>query len=179
MKTNILNRCLQAVLIAGLDMLACRVTAQDFGTLHQFEAPHPNNYCGVRPESLLLLLNTLYGTDPASGSWSEGTVFALNSEGTGFTNLLSFAPWNINGDTLPNADGAWPRPGAGVKTKCSRDFAEEGLCRLKMDFRIRCAIPLFRKALKSANIALQLATPFKRVLTGLKNSKVFPDSLIP
>ena len=39
---------------------------------------------------LILSGNTLYGTARSGGSSGNGTVFALNTDGTGFTNLHSF-----------------------------------------------------------------------------------------
>ena len=38
---------------------------------------------------LILSGNTLYGTT-SGGSWGDGTVFAINTDGIGFTNLHSF-----------------------------------------------------------------------------------------
>jgi uncharacterized repeat protein (TIGR03803 family) len=51
--------------------------------------------------------NILYGTTIVGGSSSNGTVFALNTDGTGFTNLHSFSP--LVQDT--NSDGAAPKAG--------------------------------------------------------------------
>src|SRR5262249_249401 len=46
---------------------------------------------GANPwAGLVLLGNTLYGTAYRGGSTSYGTVFALNTDGTGFTNLHTF-----------------------------------------------------------------------------------------
>ena len=42
---------------------------------------------------LILSDNTLYGTTSAGGGYDIGTVFALNTDGTGFTNLYSFPCW--------------------------------------------------------------------------------------
>jgi uncharacterized repeat protein (TIGR03803 family) len=39
---------------------------------------------------LVLLSNTLYGTAFYGGSSGKGTVFAIQTDGTGFTNLHSF-----------------------------------------------------------------------------------------
>jgi uncharacterized repeat protein (TIGR03803 family) len=47
---------------------------------------------GARPvDTLLLLGSTLYGTTEYGGSNNAGTVFAISTNGTGFTNLHSFA----------------------------------------------------------------------------------------
>src|ERR1035441_3839605 len=96
MKTCIKNLFPLPALIAALGLiLADRVTAQTFTTLHNFaysEAYWP--YAGV-----ILSGNTLYGTT------SSGTVFALSTNGTGFTVLYRF---NSSG-VLTNSDGASPR----------------------------------------------------------------------
>ena len=41
---------------------------------------------------LSLLGNTLYGATGGGGVWSNGTVFALNTDGSGFANLFQFPP---------------------------------------------------------------------------------------
>ena len=46
---------------------------------------------GANPSGGLVLSGSkLYGTTVAGGSSSNGTIFALNTEGTGFTNLHNF-----------------------------------------------------------------------------------------
>jgi uncharacterized repeat protein (TIGR03803 family) len=58
---------------------------------------------GVNPQAGLILSgNTLYGTAYGGGSSGQGTVFAVNTDGTGFTNLHSFTYVS---------DGANPRAG--------------------------------------------------------------------
>ena len=39
---------------------------------------------------LLLSGNTLYGTTPSGGAFTNGTLFSIHTDGTGFTNLYSF-----------------------------------------------------------------------------------------
>jgi len=51
---------------------------------------------------LVLSGNTLYGTAPRGGSSGDGTVFALNTDGTGFTTLYSFTG---------GSDGGYPTAG--------------------------------------------------------------------
>jgi uncharacterized repeat protein (TIGR03803 family) len=63
------------------------VTAQTFTTLHSF-AGYPSD--GAGPSGLILSGNTLYGTAGGGGSSGVGTVFAVQTNGTGFTNLHSF-----------------------------------------------------------------------------------------
>jgi len=51
---------------------------------------------------LILSGNTLYGTTASGGSSGNGTVFAVNTDGSVFTNLYSFTGGN---------DGGAPRAG--------------------------------------------------------------------
>src|SRR6266478_4408926 len=108
MKTNIKNlfpcravawrRRVLPVLIAGLNLIPVgRMTAQPFKTLHSFTPSSPyytnNNSDGAYPYAGLITNSsgtTLYGTAYNGGSSSNGTVFAVNTDGTGFTILHSF-----------------------------------------------------------------------------------------
>src|SRR5437773_141528 len=109
MKTHIKSIFLLPALIAVLNLLpAGRVTAQTFTTLHSFTATSTNssgvytNGDGADPrDGLILSGNTLYGT-AGGGSSGFGTVFAVNTDGTGFTNLHSFTY---------DSDGDGPTPG--------------------------------------------------------------------
>ncbi len=94
-------------LLAGLGvMLTSDLTAQSFTNLHSFTALNNNtNNDGANPFARLILSgNTLYGTAQAGGSSGNGTVFAVDTDGTGFTNLYSFTALNNN----TNSDGANP-----------------------------------------------------------------------
>src|SRR5438876_621900 len=113
MKTSIKNLLLLPALIAGLGlMLAGRATAQTCTTLHNFTAS-PTNSSGIHTNSdganpfggLILSGNTLFGTAQNGGTNGQGTVFVVNTNGTGFTSLYSFtaAPFGTNND------GANPR----------------------------------------------------------------------
>jgi uncharacterized repeat protein (TIGR03803 family) len=84
--------------------------------LHNFTAPStafnplagtvlpPNtNSDGAFPnDGVILSGDTLYGTTGCGGSWGWGTVFAVSTNGTGFTNLYSFTG---------GSDGALPFAG--------------------------------------------------------------------
>jgi uncharacterized repeat protein (TIGR03803 family) len=112
MKTFIKNLFLLPALIAGLNLIpAGRVTAQTFTNLHSFTLL--NNYTnsdGARPYAGLILSgNTLYGTAFYGGSSGNGTVFAVHTNGTGFTNLHSFTAFSVLSST--NSDGANPSAG--------------------------------------------------------------------
>jgi len=97
LKAHIKNLFLLPALIVGLGpLLPGWVTAQTFTVLHSFTAtPSPayTNSDGAIPQAGLVLSfsgKTLYGTARYGGSSARGTVFALNTDGTGFTNLHSF-----------------------------------------------------------------------------------------
>jgi len=66
--------------------LATNLSAQTFTTLHSFAAV-TNGFGPLA--GLILSGNTLYGTASGGGSSGNGTVFAINTDGTDFTNLLS------------------------------------------------------------------------------------------
>lgn len=85
--------------------------AQTFTNLHSFDAlVSLTNNDGALPYSALVLSgNTLYSTANKGGAFSNGTVFAVNTDGTSFTNLHSFTP--LTGPLRTNADGAQPIAG--------------------------------------------------------------------
>ncbi len=109
MKTNIKNQLLLSSLIvaSGL-MLAGRAAAQTFTTLHSFTTTNGvagTNSDGAYPFAGLITNssgNTLYGTASRGGSSGVGTVFAVNTDGTGFTSLHNFTY---------GSDGAYPYAG--------------------------------------------------------------------
>jgi uncharacterized repeat protein (TIGR03803 family) len=70
-------------------VFAVNTDGTGFTNLHHFTTSTND---GANPEGVLLLLgNTLYGTTTYGGSNGFGTVFALNTDGTGYTNLHLFA----------------------------------------------------------------------------------------
>src|SRR6266446_6923671 len=85
---RIKNLFFMPALIACLgSMPAGRVAAQTFTTLHKFTGGSD----GGNPWAALTLSgNTLYGTTYGGGDSGAGTMFAINTDGTGFTNLHSF-----------------------------------------------------------------------------------------
>jgi uncharacterized repeat protein (TIGR03803 family) len=75
-----------------------------FTLLHSFTSlslnPPYTNADGAEPfGGLVQYENTLYGTTVMGGTWGNGTVFAVNTNGTGFTVLHCFT----------NTDGARPQ----------------------------------------------------------------------
>ncbi len=81
-----------------------------FALVHTFRAQEIadrfGNYEGSRPMARLTLSgHTLYGTTQRGGH-NEGTVFKVNTDGTGFATLYSFSA--STGRDLTNRDGAFP-----------------------------------------------------------------------
>jgi uncharacterized repeat protein (TIGR03803 family) len=54
---------------------------------------------------LILVDDTLFGTTEGGGISNSGTIFAINTDGSGYTNLYSFSELDTN---LDNSDGANP-----------------------------------------------------------------------
>jgi uncharacterized repeat protein (TIGR03803 family) len=69
-------------------MLASPATAQTFTNLYDFSRASGGGYSTA---ALILSGNTLFGTASGGGSEGNGAVFAINTDGTGFTNLHTFA----------------------------------------------------------------------------------------
>jgi uncharacterized repeat protein (TIGR03803 family) len=108
------NRFLRLALITGFGLAAAaRVAAQTFTNLYTFTATDPNtaaNTDGANPQaSLILSGNTLYGTTEYGGSYAYGSVFKVNTDGSGFRNLHSFSVASFPAYT--NSDGAYPVAG--------------------------------------------------------------------
>jgi uncharacterized repeat protein (TIGR03803 family) len=108
----------------GGTVFALKIDGSSISTLHAFTATHPNsrgtytNIDGANPYTGLILSgNTLYGTARYGGISGKGTVFALKTDGTGFTNLHSFTATvsGVNSDGANvsgiNSDGANPYAG--------------------------------------------------------------------
>jgi uncharacterized repeat protein (TIGR03803 family) len=71
--------------------------------------PYTNSDGGSPQAGLVLSGNTLYGAASYGGVSALGTVFAINTDGTGFTNLYSFKAGGYNSsNTYTNSDGADP-----------------------------------------------------------------------
>jgi uncharacterized repeat protein (TIGR03803 family) len=87
-------------------VFAINTDSSGFTNLHSFAAtsgPNFTNRDGAHPYAVLILSGkTLYGTLVDGGSSGNGTVFAISTNGTGFTNLYNFSGGN---------DGANPEGG--------------------------------------------------------------------
>src|SRR5208283_4323734 len=87
----------------------------DYKVLHTFalgkydSAAIFTNSEGSDPSySLILSGNTLYGTASLGGTNGYGTVFAIKTNGTGFTVLHTFTALNLVTPPYTNSDGAYP-----------------------------------------------------------------------
>ena len=82
-------------------VFAVNTDGSGFAVLHTFSAANNNiNSDGTHPYAgLVLSSNTLYGTANVGGTNGFGTVFALNTDGTGFRVL-----YNFTGSTNDGAD---------------------------------------------------------------------------
>jgi uncharacterized repeat protein (TIGR03803 family) len=84
----------------------------NFTTLHTFAVPgDPSNDGNSPVGNLILSGNTLYGTAIYGGTNGIGTVFTLNTDGTGYTTLSAFNPLTPSLTTVTNSDGAYPASG--------------------------------------------------------------------
>jgi uncharacterized repeat protein (TIGR03803 family) len=68
------------------------------------------NSDGANPSSLILSGTNLYGDADTGGLFGSGTIFRLNTDGTGFTNLYNFSTAS-GGLYETNSDGASPQFG--------------------------------------------------------------------
>jgi uncharacterized repeat protein (TIGR03803 family) len=96
-------------------VFALDVAGTNFSTLHNFAAlsgnPLVNNDGADSYAGVILSGNTLYGTAEEGGSAGGGAVFAINIDGTGFTNLHSFPATFSDGSNLTNSEGFGPQAG--------------------------------------------------------------------
>src|SRR5690242_18742812 len=93
METYIRRFMLKSALMVSLGLLPAGVVkAQPFNILHTFTAMSSANLTnadGAKPVGGLMLSgNILYGATPSGGTLGLGTVFAINTGGTGFTNVF-------------------------------------------------------------------------------------------
>ncbi len=107
--------------LGGGVVFSVKTNGSGFTNLHKFtaatlpvnllktSAPSSANSDGSLPGTLILSGNILYGTAAFGGSAGRGTVFALNANGTGFTNLHNFTA--TSGSNNSNSDGANPLSG--------------------------------------------------------------------
>lgn len=100
---------------AGL-VFSIRTDGTHYTPLHVFSYANPNasntNSDGANPFCVLALSgSTLYGTATGGGTNGNGTVFSLNTDGSGFTNLYTFVPIVTFVPTFMNLGGSGPEAG--------------------------------------------------------------------
>jgi uncharacterized repeat protein (TIGR03803 family) len=98
---------------ANGSLFVAATNGSTLSSLHDFsllDSISGTNTDGATPwGGLILSGNTLYGTASAGGTAGNGTVFSINTSGTGFTTLYSFS--SLDPVTRTNADGAIPYGG--------------------------------------------------------------------
>jgi uncharacterized repeat protein (TIGR03803 family) len=99
-------------------VFAIRPDGTMFRALHSFGPGGFNSFGlytnsdGANPSAELIVSgSTLYGTTSAGGPSGNGTVFKINTDGTGFTNLYSFTATPPYPQPQINRDGANPSGG--------------------------------------------------------------------
>ncbi|MEN9674803.1 MAG: hypothetical protein RIS76_699 [Verrucomicrobiota bacterium] len=103
-------------------VFALNTDGTGFTVLHSFRAGgqaffggNYTNIGGIRPNGGLVLSgNTLYGTAGGGGNFARGTVFRVNTDGTGFATLHNFrsTPFDpVNDPGGLNNEGASPKGG--------------------------------------------------------------------
>jgi uncharacterized repeat protein (TIGR03803 family) len=95
-------------------LFAVNVDGSGFKILHSFVAGSGpwyslTNSDGGGPNALILSGRRLYGTTESGGSSGNGTVFSVNTDGTSFTTLHSFAAFQTN--IYTNSEGGHPSSG--------------------------------------------------------------------
>ena len=89
-------------------MFAMNTNGTSFRILHNISGDSD----GSKPHAGLILSgNTLYGTAGGGGSSDNGngTLFAINTDGSGFTNLHNFSATSTNASGVyTNSDGIYP-----------------------------------------------------------------------
>jgi uncharacterized repeat protein (TIGR03803 family) len=97
-------------------LFAIQTNGMGFTNLYTFSAitnSAETNSDGAYPLCTLALSDsTLYGTAASGGTNGNGTIFAINTDGTGFTNVYNFIPiYYFNGGTIVFSGGASPQDG--------------------------------------------------------------------
>jgi uncharacterized repeat protein (TIGR03803 family) len=80
-----------------------------FQVLHTFDANEMHQ--GGSAVAPILVSNTLYGVTMQGGSFNEGSIFSINTDGTGYTNLYSFTDEGASEYFIPNGSGGLLRSG--------------------------------------------------------------------
>jgi len=97
------------LILTGVCLLAPQTPAAGYSVLHSFSGRQ-----GLEPEAPLVqgADGTLYGTTSFGGKAGEGTVFRINTDGTGCANLHSFS--GISSSSYPSTNSGGAQPVAGL-----------------------------------------------------------------
>ena len=96
----------------------------EFATLYDFSGSiRANGTVGSATAALTVCSSALYGT-ATGGSGTNGVLFSINTDGTGFTNLYSFTRCV----SYTNSDGAIPQAGLVLSGDALYGMAEDGGC---------------------------------------------------
>src|SRR5262249_35666422 len=97
---------------------ALRTDGTDFNILYSFTPvqapPQDTNSDGAFLTDiggLVVSGNNLYGTAVQGGPVGNGTVFSVNTDGTGFKTLHTFTGGSGSSGFITNSDGAYPNAG--------------------------------------------------------------------
>ena len=91
--------------INGGALFAVNTDGTGYTNLHSFTGNFsPSDGAGPRA-GLILSGNTLYGTTRTGGQANNGTLFTINTDGTGYTNIYNFTA--TSGPLSTNYDGAF------------------------------------------------------------------------
>lgn len=93
-------------------LFAVQTNGAGFTAVHAFPAASSSladNSDGANPIGLILSNNTLYGPANNGGANATGTIYAVNTNGSGFTVVHNFAP--TSGESYPNSGGSYPNGG--------------------------------------------------------------------
>ena len=96
-------------------LFAINTDGSGFTNLYSFTGIGTNGTGAYPYGDLLLTNNVIYGTTSGGGSNHAGTVFRINSDGTGITELYSFPAATFNGSTsFTNSTGEGPWAGVAL-----------------------------------------------------------------
>lgn len=112
MKNHVIKRLFRIALVSILLLrIEATLRAQTFTVLHAFSAlTNSTNVDGSGPQSTLVVSNNvLYGTTRVGGAGGAGTIFKINTDGSGFSNLYNFT--TPSGSPLTNSDGGFMENG--------------------------------------------------------------------
>jgi uncharacterized repeat protein (TIGR03803 family) len=112
---------------AGGGVFTIKTNGSGYITLYNFDgtgSPPLINSDGAEPYAGLVLSGkTLYGTAEEGGTAGQGAIFAMNSDGSHFTNLHNFTATAYNG---VNSDGTVPQAGLALSARTLYGVAYRG-----------------------------------------------------